>query len=643
MIGKKIENFKVTEILGEGGMGIVYKAFDLKLERYIALKILNSQALNNPRFIARFKAEARNQAKLTHPNIVPIYGFTEGGGTLGIAMEYVNGETLEHMIQRLGRLDLYDALYVLQQILKGAGYAHAMGFVHRDIKPSNIIINQEGTVKIMDFGISKSLHEQQNLTRTGTKIGTLLYMSPEQIKALVPTNQSDIYSIGITFYEMLVGLTPFNHGTDFEIMEAHLKKTPPKISSIIPGIPSEVNEIISKSLAKSLAKRYHSCEELLADVDSLFLKLTSKAEKEKIRKKTKGNDSVNSNLHNKLKFYFVTFVVICLLGVLSYFVFNVVSHYWNNGSSYFFKNNSKENSYQSNPSYHLKSNWEQLPAPLPNNLNSVAFINNKIGFICGNQGAVIKTEDGGSHWNVLIDSVSINLYKVNFDNPRKGFLLGSNGTVLITPDTGRSWEKLDVGVRQALFGISFLKDHHTGFIVGNNGIILKTVDDGNTWHKISSPSINLLYNILFINNFVGFITGWDGTILRTTDGGNSWNQLKQPTHQYLRGISFSDEKEGIIVGGNGTILRTNDAGLSWDVIPEKSVSGFYSVKMINKNDGIILTSKGNILISDDRGKSWLSTSSGNYTELTGIAVTSSNKIFIVGYNGIILTNRSKIN
>jgi serine/threonine-protein kinase len=144
MVGKTIDNYKVVAILGEGGMGIVYKAFDLKLERFVALKILSPQAFTNPNFIARFKREAKNQAKLTHPNIVPVYGFTEENNTLGIVMEYVEGETLEHLIRRKGHLDLIEALTILEQVLTGIGYAHSKGFVHRDIKPSNIIINNEG-------------------------------------------------------------------------------------------------------------------------------------------------------------------------------------------------------------------------------------------------------------------------------------------------------------------------------------------------------------------------------------------------------------------------------------------------------------------------------------------------------------------
>ncbi len=645
MIGKKIEHYKIIDILGEGGMGIVYKAFDLKLERYIALKILNSQAINNPQFIARFKNEAKNQAKLNHANIVPVYGFTEDKGVLGIAMEYVNGETLEHLIQRQGKLELYDALYILRQVLLGAGYAHSKGFIHRDIKPSNIIINQEGVVKIMDFGISKSLYDNsRSLTRTGTKIGTLLYMSPEQIKAFVPTNQSDIYSIGITFFEMLIGSTPFYRGTDYEIMEAHLKKAPPKISSIRPELPAAVDDMVGKALHKSLSKRYHSCEEFLVDVDNLFALLSYRQEKKDSTAKTKTKINSTGNFYKKVKFYFFAFIFFSLLAGLTYFVYNTVSGFWSNHAGINSNNfTAGENNYQTNPSYKLKSNWKQIKSPISNNFNAITFINDKIGFICGNKGAVLKTEDGGNTWNVLSDSASINLYSINFDNPDKGFLIGENGTILTTSDTGRTWRKVELNVNASLFGITFLKDRKTGFIVGNNGLILKTVDEGIHWNKIVSPLSDLLYDISFSNENDGIITGWNGVILRTTDTGNSWIKLKNKNRQYLRSVSFLNNNIGVIVGGNGSILRTGDAGASWNIIQTNTVAGFYAVKLFNGKYGIILSNKGNIYLSYDIGKTWKTTSSGDYAALTALTITPARKIFIVGYNGKILTNKLDIN
>ena len=268
LIGKMIESYRIVSVLGRGGMGIVYKAYDTQLDRYVAIKMLNSQVQDKERFIERFKREAKNQAKLSHPNIVTVYGFIEYSDLLGIVMEFVEGESLEKVIERQGRFNLYDVIYIIKQLLLGIGYAHSKGFVHRDIKPSNIILNKEGVSKIMDFGISKSLVEN-NMTKTGSKIGTVYYMSPEQVRGDEVTNRSDIYSIGCTAYEMIVGQPPFEFQSEYEVMDAHLKKNPPYVSDKIKNIPDLVDKILQKSLEKNPLNRYTTCEEMYNDFQEL--------------------------------------------------------------------------------------------------------------------------------------------------------------------------------------------------------------------------------------------------------------------------------------------------------------------------------------------------------------------------------------
>jgi len=159
LIGNKIENYQILSILGKGGMGIVYKARDEKLDRFVAIKFLAFEMVNNPKLAERFKREAKNHAQLLHSNIVTVYGFIEYKNLLGIVMEFVEGESIEKVLFRNMRLHIYDVVYIMRQVLLGIGYAHSKGFIHRDIKPSNIIVNSEGIVKIMDFGISKSIFE----------------------------------------------------------------------------------------------------------------------------------------------------------------------------------------------------------------------------------------------------------------------------------------------------------------------------------------------------------------------------------------------------------------------------------------------------------------------------------------------------
>ncbi len=634
MLGSIIENYKIVSILGEGGMGIVYKAFDLKLERFVALKILSPQALMNPQFIARFKREAKNQAKLTHPNIVPVYGFTEDNHTFGIVMEFVEGETLEHFIKRQGHLTTVEALSILKQILIGAGYAHSKGFVHRDIKPSNVIISNEGTVKIMDFGISKSIHEAKGITKTGTKLGTILYMSPEQIKALEPTNQSDIYSIGITFYEMLCGKTPFENGSEFEIMEAHLKKNPSKISTILESVPSKVDVIISKALNKLTTKRYQTCEDFLFDVENLLLELTSPTSlrKTKKREKTTENSDGRPPLSARIRFYSMAFLFISLFGLLFYFVYITISQFWKSS------NENKGVTLSSNSNTISGFNWKVIATPTSNSLNSICFMNDSIGFSCGNQGTVIKTTDRGNSWIILNDSSSIDLYDIKFISSENGFIVGEKGTLLSTTNGGQTWQNNFSDTSKTFFKIYFLKGTSIGFIVGANGVILKTVDNGKSWAPTTSPSNELLYSICFSDSENGVIVGWNGTILKTTDQGETWFSEKKVSDKYLRDIYFADNQIGVIVGGSGEILRSDNGGNDWEKINSNSYSGLYAVFFQNNSQGIILGNKGEIWISNNAGKTWSLTNSGSYASLVSISESTAKKIYIVTNSGSIISN-----
>jgi eukaryotic-like serine/threonine-protein kinase len=644
MVGKTIDNYEVVAILGEGGMGIVYKAFDLKLERYVALKILSPQSLTNPNFIARFKREAKNQAKLTHPNIVPVYGFTEDGQIFGIVMEYVEGETLEHLIRRNGHLELTQALSIMKQILTGIGYAHSKGYVHRDIKPSNIIINTEGIVKIMDFGISKSVNESKVITRTGVKIGTILYMSPEQIRAQDPTNQSDIYSIGITFYEMLVGKTPFDFDSDYHIMEAHLKRNPVKLSSQFIDIPPETDNIIGKALHKSLDKRYKTCELFLDDIENLFNTLTNvttqKKPKQKEKPKPKEKTVVITNeiapvkktLKSRIRFYSFTFLFICVFCLLFYYVYTTISQFWK--SSDLAQGFSSEVNSGAAAGYH----WRTIATPVPNCLNSICFVNDLTGYSCGNQGIIIKTTDGGYSWSTIGDSSGNEYYDVKFISPEKGFIVGEKGLIITTNDGGNTWQKISSDTVNSLFKIFFRKNNYSGFIVGAHGTILKTNDGGINWLPVNSPSGELLYSISFADNNNGVIVGWNGTILKTSDQGRTWIEEKKITDTYLRDVSFDDNNVGIAVGGSGEILRTDDGGNTWSKINSNSFSGFHNVYFSRYNTGFILGNKGEIFISKNSGKNWDGGNSGSFSSLTSITETQSKKIIISTNNGSIITN-----
>ena len=641
MVGEVIENYKIVSVLGEGGMGVVYKGFDLKLERFIALKILNEQALKNPRFVERFKREAKNQAKLNHPNIVPVYGFTEGKGLLGIVMEFVAGITLEQMIEHKGKLDLGESIDILKQVLAGVGYAHSKGFIHRDLKPSNIIINQSSVPKIMDFGISKSLNDVKGLTKTGTKLGTLLYMSPEQIKAQEPTIQSDIYSLGITFYEMLSGKTPFDGPTDFHIMEAHLKKNPRKLSNQFDSLPSSVDVVLSKALSKSTSRRFQTCEEFTADLNSISLKPSKKPRRtKKVTKQIKSKLKPRRFL-KRLKIFIISVFAIAVFAALSYFVYQQVSELfpsnWTKDLKLFSNKTNTDKSYSTTLS---QSGWESVECPCITDLYGVAFINDSVGFACGTNSAIIKTTDGGKKWTaVSYKKSSTTYFGIDFFNDNIGIVAGENGRILITYDGGRNWLFVKTDVKESLFGIKILPNTNIGFMVGANGIIIKTTDFGSSWKKVISPSRNLLYSLDFPTKEIGFSVGWNGEMLKTTDAGITWNRMNQLSDSYLHSISFYNKYLGFIVGGGGRIFKTADGGIHWKEVSSATITGLYSVLISDPNNGIIVGSKGEILTTNDGGNDWKINISRELGALTQIAILPSKKIIVVGNNGTILLNQ----
>lgn len=258
MIGKELGNYHVLEMIGKGGMAIVYKGRHKTLSRRIvAIKMLSASLEEDASFSERFFREAEVMDRLRHPNIVTLYDFIEDKGHYYIVMEYVAGMTLSEIIKEAGGPLNYDEIRaIFQQVLAGIGHAHRLGIVHRDLKPGNIMINEEGEVKITDFGIARLLGNnfEATLTTTGLGIGSPYYMSPEQVLASKEhpiTGASDIYSLGITLYQTVTGKLPFE-GADslFTIMQSHVKKSPPRPREIVPAIPAPLEEVILKSIQK---------------------------------------------------------------------------------------------------------------------------------------------------------------------------------------------------------------------------------------------------------------------------------------------------------------------------------------------------------------------------------------------------------
>ena len=258
--------YRILRKLGSGGMANVYLAEDEELGRRVAIKILNDRHANDDQFVERFRREAKNAAGLSHPNIVSIYDRGEAEGTYYIAMEYLEGRSLKERIVAEGPLPIASAIEIARQILRAVGFAHRRQIVHRDIKPHNVLLVQDGPgdgderFKVTDFGISRTATSQ--MTEAGSIVGTAQYLSPEQARGAPVDQRSDIYSVGIVLFELLTGQLPFTGETPLEIAMKHLSEIPKAPSELRPEIPTDLDMIVLRALAKDPTDRFESAEEM---------------------------------------------------------------------------------------------------------------------------------------------------------------------------------------------------------------------------------------------------------------------------------------------------------------------------------------------------------------------------------------------
>ncbi|MCE6991374.1 serine/threonine-protein kinase [Dyadobacter sp. CY323] len=261
MLGRTIQNYRVEELLGEGGMGTVYKATDTVLRRHVALKMLHNHLVRDSTFMDRFQNEAILSAQLNHPNVTTLYNFFQHQNDNLIVMELVSGITVEKFLKQHGRLSLDTALKIVMQTLDGLLHAHSKGILHRDIKAANLMLTPDGVVKLMDFGIAR-LEGSTRLTRADRVVGTLEYMAPELLNGANPSVQSDLYAVGVLMYELLSGKMPFESSTDITLISQILTKKPIALKSRIPVLPKSVEDILERLFQKNPEKRYRSAGEL---------------------------------------------------------------------------------------------------------------------------------------------------------------------------------------------------------------------------------------------------------------------------------------------------------------------------------------------------------------------------------------------
>jgi serine/threonine protein kinase/tetratricopeptide (TPR) repeat protein len=265
VIGSTILHYKILEKLGVGGMGVVFKAHDLKLNRDVAIKFLPRYISDNEEIRKRFEIEAQAAASLNHPNIATIYAIEEVDDEMFIAMELINGNELKDKIKS-GSINSTEAINIAAQIAEGLSEAHKKGIVHRDIKPANIVISDSGVVKILDFGLAKTLNDP-GVTKVGSTVGTAAYMSPEQAKGDEVNNQSDIWSLGVVMYQMLTGKLPFEGDYEQSVIYSLLNEEPEPISKFAINCSTRIIRLVEKCLRKDRSKRYKTVDELLSEIE----------------------------------------------------------------------------------------------------------------------------------------------------------------------------------------------------------------------------------------------------------------------------------------------------------------------------------------------------------------------------------------
>ncbi len=259
--------YRIDEVLGQGGMSAVYKAYDPNLKRIVAVKMIHTHLADDPKFLVRFEEEAAAVAQLRHPNIVQVFDFDHDGDLYYMVQELLPGETLQQRLRRLNemsrRMPAAEAIEYALNICDAVGYAHLRGMIHRDIKPANIMLDTQGQAVLMDFGIVK-IAGAEGHTATGALVGTALYLPPEVIRGEVPDARSDLYSLGVTMYEMVSGRPPFEADSAMTLMMQHLQEPVPDLRGLRPDVPEGLVAVIEKSLAKDRDSRYRSMAELTA-------------------------------------------------------------------------------------------------------------------------------------------------------------------------------------------------------------------------------------------------------------------------------------------------------------------------------------------------------------------------------------------
>lgn len=623
MIGTQIQNYRIISSLGEGGMGKVFKAFDIKLERYVAIKFLSPNLLSDHLFLERFRNEGKNHAKLSHPNIVMVYGFLEYRDLMGLIIEYVEGITIENLILKYKRLNLIYSLKIIRQILIALEYAHSKGLIHRDIKPSNIIIDKNGVAKLMDFGISKSLDSKTDLTTQGRNIGTILYMSPEQINNQQTTPKTDLYSLAITLYEMISGNPPYLYDNYFKIYNAHLNQKPPRLSARFQDIPDDVDELILSAMNKSASNNFSSAIEFRKAVEELIFSLPVRINQISSVPIEKFEKTKRINRHILIPAFFIL-AFIFLAGASYLFVKSYLPQ-------------EKENISEQNLDFDLmkkfnRSDWERIPINSSENFNDIIFFNNNF-YLSNSKGSLfIIDKDFNIKELTNLGTGIINKILFFYD---KIFFLSNDGKIILSNSDFSDLKVFEISNETILSGD--LKSNQL-FFCGTNGLIGK-IDIEKMNVKIFEKRFNSdLLDIKIIDNNTIIAVGWDGNILYTTDSGSSWSR-KNLSKNYLKKIAYHSDVNSIFISGSGGVIyNSQDKGNNWKEINLEITSTINDFLFFDLKNYYAVNSSGDILITTDAGKTWSFKKTEYFVPLNKILNVGEN-LYIIGNNGLFIRKK----
>src|SRR5579885_1533171 len=274
MVGEVLAGrYELEELVGTGGMSSVFRAHDRLLDRKVALKILHQQYARDDEYVERFRREARAVAALSHPNIVTVIDRGDHEGRQFIVFEYVEGENLKQLIQRRGPAPVKTALELAKQIAQALSFAHQQGLVHRDVKPQNVLLNGDGTAKVTDFGIARSLDVKHGMTQTGTVLGTSDYIAPEQAQGQPVDEHTDVYSLGVVLYELLTSEVPFPGENFVAVAMRHINEEPPPVRDKRPDVPPRVEAAVRTAMAKRPEDRFPTMADFCRELEACLAEL----------------------------------------------------------------------------------------------------------------------------------------------------------------------------------------------------------------------------------------------------------------------------------------------------------------------------------------------------------------------------------